>query len=182
MRLRETPEHEADHGKAHERRSLAGMALIVTGQPPVPADPGHGSLHDPSFREHDEAVAVAAAHDLKRPRAGPSDGGFHPAALIARITDDPLDEGEGSPRLAQQGLCAVPILNARRMNDDREEEPKGVGQDMALAANDLLARIIAGRVERSPPLRAPLAVWLSMMAVVGLASRPAASRASTYRA
>jgi hypothetical protein len=33
-----------------------------------------------------------------------------------------------------------------------------------------------------PPLRAPLAVWLSMMAVVGLASRPACSRASTYKA
>lgn len=45
----------------------------------------------------------------------------------------------------------------------------------------LLAGVVAGRVEQSP-LRAPLAVWLSMVAVVGLASRPAASRTSTESA
>ena len=127
-------------------------------------------------------MAVAAAHDLEHPSAGPGDGGFHLAAPIACIADDALDEGEGPSGLAQQGLGPVPILHARGMNDDSEEEPKRVGQDVALAANDLLARVIPGRVERSPPLMAPLAVWLSMMAVVGLASRPAFSRTSTYSA
>src|SRR5918993_2498013 len=68
------------------------------------------------------------------------------------------------------------------MHSDRQEQAQRVGQDVALAACDLLARVIPRRVERGPPLRAPLAVWLSMMAVVGLASRPAVSRVSTYRA
>ena len=127
-------------------------------------------------------MAVAAAHDLEHPRAGPGDGGLHLAALVARIADDALDEGEGPSGLAQQGLGPVPILHTRRVNDDRQEQPEGVGQDVALAANDLLARVIPGRVERGPPLTAPLAVWLSMIAVVGLASRPAVSRTSTYSA
>ena len=158
------------------------MALVVTGKPPVSADPGERPLDDRSFREHDKAVAVAAAHNLEHPSAGPSDGGFHLAALVACITDDALDKGEGPSGLAQQGLGSVPVLHARGMDDDRQEEPKGVGQDVTLATGNLLARIIDGRVERGPPLTAPLVVWLSMMAVVGLASRPAISRVSTYRA
>ena len=124
-------------------------------------------------------MAVAAAHDLKGPSAGPGDGGLHLAAPIARIADDPLDEGERSSGLAQQDLGSVPILHAGRMHVNSQQQAQRVGQDVALAACGLLARVIAGRVERSPPLRAPLAVWLSMIAVLGLASRPAASRTST---
>ncbi len=75
--------------------------------------------------------------------------------LIARIRDDALQERKAPSSLAQQGLGPVPILNARGMNNDREEKPKGVGQDVALAANHLLARIIPGRVERGPPLTPP---------------------------
>ncbi len=124
-------------------------------------------------------MAITAAHDLERPGAGPSKGGFHFAALIARIADHALDKGEGPSGFAEQALGSVSILNARRVDDNREKKPKGIRQDVALAANNLLARIIAGRVERGPPLRAPRTVWLSMIAVVGLACRPAVSRVST---
>jgi hypothetical protein len=66
-------------------------------------------------------------------------------------------------------LGAVPILNAGPMDGDGQQQAERIGQDVALAANHLLAGIVARRVERSPPLTAPLAVWLSMIAVVGLA-------------
>ena len=95
------------------------------------------------------------------------------------ISDDTLDEGKGPARLPQQCLCSVSILHTGRVDRDGQEQTERVGQDVALAACDLLARIKARRVERSPPLRAPLALWLSRMAVVGLASRPACSRVST---
>ena len=127
-------------------------------------------------------MAVAAAHNLERPRARPGHGGFHLAALVSCITDDTLDEGKGPTCLPQQGLSPVSILHAGGVDGDGQEQPKRVGQDVTLATGDLLARIIAGRVERGPPLTAPLVVWLSRMAVVGLASRPAISRVSTYRA
>jgi hypothetical protein len=65
------------------------------------------------------------------------------------------------------------------MDDHREQHADGVGQQVALAADDFLARVVAGRVERRAPFCAAFAVWLSMIAVVGLASRPACSRTAT---
>jgi hypothetical protein len=65
------------------------------------------------------------------------------------------------------------------MHDHREQQAEGVGQQVALATDDLLARVVAGRVERRAPFCAAFAVWLSIIAVVGLASRPACSRPAT---
>jgi len=65
------------------------------------------------------------------------------------------------------------------MHDDAEQQAQRVGQDMTLAPDDLLARVVAGRIKRSAPFCAAFAVWLSMIAVVGLASRPACSRTAT---
>ena len=53
-------EHDADHGEADEGDDGSGMALEVAGEAPVAADPGEGSLHDPPFRQDDEAVRVGA--------------------------------------------------------------------------------------------------------------------------
>ncbi len=155
------------------------MTFVIAGEPTATADPGEGTLHDPAFWEHDEAVPVAAADDLEFPWASAGDGGFHLAPLITRVADDALDKGEAPSSLLEQQLCPIPVLHAGRVDVDRQQQAERVGQDMALAANHLLAGIVAGRVERSPPLTAPFAVWLSMIAVVGLASRPAFSRTST---
>jgi len=124
-------------------------------------------------------MAVAAAHDLKLPEAGAGDGRLHLAPLVARVADDALDEGEAPASLPEQRLRAVAVLDAGRVDVDGEQEAERVGQDVALAAHHLLAGVVPGRVERSPPFTAPFAVWLSMIAVVGLASRPAFSRTST---
>jgi hypothetical protein len=48
-----------------------------------------------------------------------------------------------------------------------------------LLAFDLLACIKARRVDAAPPFSALLTLWLSMIAAVGLAARPACSRHST---
>src|SRR4051812_12748066 len=62
--------HETDHCETDERSRLTSVTLVVACQPTTAADPGQGALHDPSFRQHDEPVPVAAAHDLKLPTAG----------------------------------------------------------------------------------------------------------------
>ena len=124
-------------------------------------------------------MAVAAADDLKLPEAGAGDGGFGLASLVAGVADDALNEGEAPSRLAQECLRAVAILHTRRVDVNGEQQAERVGQDVALAADHLLAGIVAGGIKRSPPLSAPFAVWLSMIAVVGLASRPTFSRIST---
>ena len=155
------------------------MPLEIAGQPPVAADPSDGALHDPALWQHDEAMPVAAADDLHGPCAGASDGGGHLRPLIPCVTDDALDEGEKPACLPQQRLGAVTVLHAGGMHDHREQQAEGVGQQVALAPDDLLARVVAGRIERSAPFCAASVVWLSMIAVVGLASRPACSRAAT---
>jgi hypothetical protein len=143
------------------------------------ADPGEGAFDDPAFGQDDEAVQVAALDDLHMPAAGLGDGGGHLWALIAAVGDDALDEGERAARDTQQVAGSVAVLHVGPMHDDAQQETERVDQDVALAARDLLARIEALRVDPSPPFCAALALWLSMIAVVGLASRPSASRAAT---
>lgn len=155
------------------------MPLEVAGETAVAADPADGALEDPALRQHDEAVLVATAHDLDLLRAGARHGGGHLRSLIAGIADDALDEGEQPPRLAQQRLGAIAVLYVGGMHDDREQHADAVGQQVALATDNLLARVVAGRIERRAPFCAAFAVWLSMIAVLGLAARPTCSRTAT---
>jgi hypothetical protein len=155
------------------------MPFEVAGQATVAADPSDGSLNNPALRQHDKSVPVAAAHDLDLPGAGAGHGSRHLRSLIASVADDALDKGEQAPRLAQQRFSAIAILHVGRMHNDTKQQAQRIGQDMTLAPDDLLARVIARGVERSAPFCAAFAVWLSMIAVVGLASRPACSRTAT---
>jgi len=62
---------------------------------------------------------------------------------------------------------------------DLADQAEGVDQQVALDALGLLARVIAGLRRAGPPFSADLTVWLSMIAALGLASRPSASRSAT---
>ena len=78
--------------------------------------------------------------------------------------------------------AAIAILHLGWMHEGVQQQALGVYEDMALLAFDLLARIEAGRVDLRPPFSAPLTLWLSMMAAVGLGSRPAWARHCTNSA
>ena len=114
------------------------MTFVVAGEAAAAADPGQRALHDPAFREHDEAVPVAAADDLQLPHAGAGDGGFHLLPLVACIADDALHEREASARLPEQPFGAVPVLDVGRMDGDGQQQAQRVGQDVALAADTFL--------------------------------------------
>ena len=100
-------------------------------------------------------------------------------ATVAAIGEDGLDEGERTARGSKQLAGAVAILHVGGMDDDAQQQAECIDEDVALAPRDLLARIEALRVERSPPFCAPLALWLSITAADGLASRPSRSRTAT---
>ena len=118
--------------------------------------------------------------DLERPAAGSRGSGSHFRALIAAVGEDALDEGKQATRSSvEHQRSAVAILDIGGMNGDAQQEAERIDEDVPLAALDLLARVVALRIERSPPFCAPLALWLSMIAAVGLASRPACSRTAT---
>jgi hypothetical protein len=73
---------------------------------------------------------------------------------------------------------AIATLNAGFMHDELDQIALGVGDDVALAALDLLACVIA----RGPPLFVVFSDWLSITPAVGVVSRPVASRDAMTRA
>ena len=74
---------------------------------------------------------------------------------------------------------AVAILQIGWMDNDVQQEAERAERDVPLAARDLLARFEALRVKRAAPFYAAMALWLSMIAALGLASRPSRSRVAT---
>jgi len=151
------------------------VALVVAHQAAVPADPREGSFDDPSFGQHLEAMQVGALDDFQMPRTGARDRGSHSWPLIAAVRVDACDEREAPPGPAQEIQGAVAVLDVGGMDDDVQQEAERIDEDVPLAPERLLPCIVARRIDRGPPFRAPRAVWLSMMATLGLASRPSCS-------
>ena len=100
-------------------------------------------------------------------------------ALVTGIGVEPGQERVQSEQGRDQQSAAVAVLDVGRVHDGVQHQALGVDQHMALLSLDLLAGIEAVRIDLRPPFSALLTLWLSMMAAVGLASRPACSRQVT---
>ncbi len=176
-------QHELDHGKANEGGNSRSVTLEVSCQAAVTADPGKRAFHHPPFGQDGKAFCdVAALDDLDGPFSGFGSSSAYARPLIPAIGEDAFDERKQGPGSFGQHLRgAVAVLDVGRVNGHAQQEAERIDEDVALAALDLLARIEALGVEKSPPLGAPLALWLSMIAAVGLASRPSCSRTATYK-
>ena len=125
-------------------------------------------------------MKFGAFDDLQLPGAGLGNRSGGLRSLIACIGEDALNEGKQAPGAPiEHQSRTVAILHVGGMDDDIQEQAERVDKNMPLAARNLLARIEALRVDRSAPFCAALALWLSMMAAVGLASRPSCSRVAT---
>lgn len=144
-------EHEADHCETDEGGDGSCIALEIARQAAVAADPGEGALDDPSLRQDDEAVTVAALDDFDFPRAGPRDGAGHLRALVPGIGEYPFDEWKAAAHAPQQIARAVAILNVGGKNAYAEQQAERIDEDVALAARDLLARVKPLRIDRRAP-------------------------------
>ena len=102
--------------------------------------------------------------------------------LVASVGEQLLQERIHSEQGCKQQDAAVAILDVGGMNDGVQQQAQRVYENMALLALDLLARIIAMRIDAGPPFSALFTLWLSMMAAVGLASRSPCSRHAIYSA
>ena len=103
-------------------------------------------------------------------------------SLIAAIGVKLQQERKKPEHRAHQHYPAVAVLDVGSMNNGTQQKTFGIYRDMTLLALDLLASVIPARIDREPPFSALLTLWLSMIAAVGLASRPASSRHFTYSA
>src|SRR4051812_34069265 len=178
--LAEPSQHGADGGPAQECEAGAVQALPVFGEAAAAVEPRDGPLDDPALREHDELVAVGAPDDLPGHLAAdgaqPRPGLRTPVAPVGVELEQERVQAEQRPHQQQ---AAIAVLDVGGVDDRLHQQALGVDQDVALPALDLLARIVARRVDAAPPFSAPLTLWPSMIAAVGLASRPACSRHGT---
>ena len=96
--------------------------------------------------------------------------------LVASIGEELDQEREGAEQGRHQQRAAVAVLDVGGMHDRMHQQALRIDKNVPLLALDLLACVVAGRIDAGPPFSALLTLWLSMMAAVGLASREASSR------
>lgn len=172
----EAVQHEADGRQGDHCLGDFGEFLVILGQAPPAAEPAERSFDDPSPGQDDEADPGDAAND-DQGQAEQKAGEQGCQAVVNAIGEHRLKPAVQRLDLAQQVRCAVGILDVGGVDDDAQQEAGGVDRDVAFAAPDLLGRIIAAR----PPFSVVLTLWVSMMAAVGLASRPSRSRSIVSR-
>jgi len=75
----------------------------------------------------------------------------HLLTCISAISKDTFDERKQSSCPTQEMERPITVLNISWMHDDVQQETQRVDQDVPLAALDLLARVVARRIEPRPP-------------------------------
>jgi hypothetical protein len=99
--------------------------------------------------------------------------------LVSAVGVQLEQEGIQTEQGGHEQDATIAVLNGRRMHDGVQQQALGVYQDVALLTLDLLAGVVARRIDAAPPFSALLTLWLSMIAALGLVSRPANSRHAT---
>jgi hypothetical protein len=171
--LTELSDHQSHGGPAQECETVAVETFSVLGETAAAVEPSDAPLDDPALRQHHELADGAALDDLHVDLfADRSQSLLELWSLIAAVGIELEQERKQAEHCAHQQNAAVAVLNASSMDDGVQEKTLRIYQDVALLSLDLLARIIAWRVNRDPPFSALLTLWLSMIAAVVLISAP----------
>jgi hypothetical protein len=124
-------------------------------------------------------IASLGAHTYRRPLQGCSTiSTSHPsvalfprlkaAFLVRTVGPDELQSGEAALERLQEMLAALLILDVGLMHQHVQDQAQSVDEQMPLAPFHPLAAIIAA----PPPISLVFTDWLSMMAALGVGSRP----------
>lgn len=142
--------------------------LIILTQPTKPAKPCKSSLHNPAMGQDFKAHhIVRSLYDLQNP----SPEVFCPIHQLPRVSavgPNSLEAGKTITQLFQNQFASVPILDICGVDFAVQDQAQRVDDDMPLTPFDFLARVVPS----GAPFSVVLALWLSIMAALGLASRP----------
>ena len=135
----------------------------------------HGNLNE-SFTGFSEFFIVFAKSTTT---TEPSEGPFHDPATWQNVKA--LDNELQSRKLVlcffQDLLGTVAVLNVGRVNDHTQQQTDRIDQNMPFPAFYLFARIVTTR----PPFSVVFTDWLSIIAALGVGSRPACRRVCSRR-
>lgn len=176
--ITEFSDHEADGSELEETERVVVEIFPVFGQSAAAVDPGDGAFDNPTLGQHDEALdPIGSLDDLGLEMGQDAgQGAVKDRPFIGAVGEQFFEKGKQTEQRRQEREAAVAILNVGGGDDAVQEQALRVDQNMALLALDQLARIETVRIDARPPFSALFTLWLSMMQVVGLASRSAFSR------
>ena len=119
------------------------MEFVIFAHSAKASQPGEASLYDPAAGQEFETLDIVVSfYDFEDPTALDLDP-LHQLACVAAIGPNQLQPWKVIPDLVENGLRPVPILDSRRMNHHRQDQPHRVYQDVTLAPHDLLAGIVS---------------------------------------
>lgn len=116
----------------------------VLGEAAAATEPGKGALDDPAAGDDDEArCPIGPLDDLDGRSIHVLQGVFQLVASIAAVGEQMSERGEALHGVGDDTWRAIAILNVGGVRDRAQHIAFGIGEDMTLAALDLLAGIIA---------------------------------------
>ncbi len=127
---------------------VAGFALVIAHEAAGFHEPAKGALHHPALRQQLKSFRLVATFDDFERQAGvPEEGShlLHPGFQFSLIAAVRVDQPHAQKQMAEQteqDLGSVPVLHAGGADVDAQEQPLGIGQDMAFASFDFLPRIV----------------------------------------
>jgi len=131
--------------------------FIIPAKPARLDQPAKGSLNDPSLGQNFEAIGpIAPADDFQvqfAKGAQPFDP-LHQRAEVTAVGPNDLQATKKAHQSLDEGLASVPILHGGAGDHQRQNQTQGVHRQVALAAFDLFARVVAafpgliGRLDR----------------------------------
>lgn len=134
----------ADAGDVSEGGRAFDGFLPVLCEAAAASEPCECPLDHPAARQDDEALGrVGALDDLDGPAAVAAHGVLEFVACIAAVGEDVAQPWMAEPDRPEQVGSAVSILNIGPVDPHEDQEAERVGDDVALAPFDLLARVIS---------------------------------------
>ena len=168
-----------DHRDAYPGFAALFPLLEVLGETTKLAKPSERTFHYPAARQDDEALlTVEFGHDLEDPTGKAPDPVAQAAFVIAAIGPEERKAREAAQQLHHDEFGTMIVLNPGAMHHHDQKQPHRVYGEVALAALDLLAGIVAV----APPFCRVRTDWESIIAADGVGSRPACRRTFSRRA
>jgi hypothetical protein len=148
--------------------------LVILAQAAIAAEPGECALDYPAPRQYGKAGALRPPDDDGTTAVQLLAGSVETGALVSAVAVDQAQSPQCPRDAFKQQRSPRLLLDVGGMHQHRQQVAQRVDQDVPLATLYALRRIPAAR----PPFSVVFTLWLSITAALGLASRPAASRAA----
>jgi hypothetical protein len=139
-----------------ERERFSVEILPILGEPSAAIEPRNGALDDPAFgQDRKSADLIGTFDDFNVEMRQNSCKRFRKLwSLISAVGEERFQKGEHAEQCLHDENASIAILNVGRMNDGVEQQAYCVDKNVPLLALDLLARIVAVRIDARPPFSA----------------------------